>query len=108
LKYAELTKHIPNYTTLSYSDLERNADFAFYFSSPHLGSLAPRLPNTANTAFLQCRPGARLRPDLTSWLAQSEETVLYLSLGSSIRFEHLPANTIALFERVGTRQRKNI
>ena len=38
-----------------YSDLERNADFAFYFSSPHLGSVAPRLPNTANTAFIQCR-----------------------------------------------------
>ena len=39
----------------SYSDLERNADFAFYFSSPHLGSVAPRLPNTANTAFIQTR-----------------------------------------------------
>ena len=39
----------------SYTDLERNADFAFYFSSPHLGSVAPRLPNTANTAFIQCR-----------------------------------------------------
>jgi hypothetical protein len=99
-----LTKHIPNYTTASYSDLERNANFAFYFSSPHLGSMSPRLPNTANTAFLQCRPGGRLGPDLTTWLAQSEESVIYLSLGSTIRLEHLPANTLALFEKVVTEQ----
>ena len=48
----------------SYSDLERNADFAFYFSSPHLGSVAPRLPNTANTAFIQTRQVNQLTPSL--------------------------------------------
>jgi len=100
-QYAELREHIPNYTMASsYSDLERNADFAFYFSSPHLGSVAPRLPNTANTAFIQTRPGRRLNEDLQSWLNKSNASVVYVSMGSIIRSEHLPEKHLETFEKV--------
>jgi len=102
-QYAELKRHIPNYTTMSYSDLERNADFAFYFSSPHLGSMAPRLPNTANTAFIQCRPGENLDPDLESWLASSNDTVVYFSFGSAVQPELLTPATLTMFEKVFAR-----
>ena len=147
-----------------YSDLERNADFAFYFSSPHLGSVAPRLPNTANTAFIQCRQvihpsgrdltlyekaitiiqsnllmvksgyqkyrfiqctwqklkifiarqvialksrsqcfcrqGRKLTEDLYSWLGRSNKSVVYISMGSIIRSEHLPDKHLQTFEKV--------
>ena len=152
-----------------YSDLERNADFAFYFSSPHLGSVAPRLPNTANTAFIQCRQvihpsgrdltlyerattiaisriiqsnllmvrletkntssssargknlrifivrqaialksqsqcfcrqGRQLTEDLYSWLGRSNKSVVYISMGSIIRSEHLPDKHLQTFEKV--------
>jgi len=100
-QYAELREHIPNYTMASrYSDLERNADFAFYFSSPHLGSVAPRLPNTANTAFIQCRQGRKLTEDLYSWLGRSNKSVVYISMGSIIRSEHLPDKHLQTFEKV--------
>ena len=36
-RYMELQKHVPMYNLLDYPALERNADFGFYFSSPHLG-----------------------------------------------------------------------
>jgi len=88
---------------MSYSDLERNADFAFYFSSPHLGSMAPRLPNTANTAFIQCRPGENLDPDLESWLASSNDTVVYFSFGSTVQPELLTPATLTMFEKVFAR-----
>ena len=151
-----------------YSDLERNADFAFYFSSPHLGSVAPRLPNTANTAFIQCRQvihpsgrdltlceraltisriiqsnllmvksgyqkylfiqctwqkasrifiarqvialkspsqcfcrqGRKLTENLYSWLGRSNKSVVYISMGSTIRSEHLPDKHLQTFEKV--------
>ena len=54
-QYMELKKHIPSYELLDYPELERNADFGFYFSSPLLGQVAARLPNTANLGFIHCR-----------------------------------------------------
>ena len=54
-QYAELKKHVPSYELSDYSELERNSDFGFYFSSPLLGQVAPRLPNTADLGFIQCR-----------------------------------------------------
>ena len=54
-QYAELKKHVPSYELSDYSELERNSDFGFYFSSPLLGQVAPRLPNTADLGFIHCR-----------------------------------------------------
>ena len=54
-QYKELKKHVPMYKLLNYPELERNADFGFYFSSPLLGQVAPRLPNTASLGFIHCR-----------------------------------------------------
>ena len=54
-QYEQLKKHVPNYTLLDYPALERNADFGFYFTSPLLGQVAPRLPNTADLGFIHCR-----------------------------------------------------
>ena len=54
-QYQEMKKQVPNYTMLDYPALERNADFGFYFTSPHLGQVATRLPNTAYLGFIHCR-----------------------------------------------------
>ena len=54
-QYMELQKHVPTYRLMDYPALERNAAFGFYFSSPHLGQVAPRLPNTASLGFIHCR-----------------------------------------------------
>ena len=54
-QYLKLKKHIPKYNLLDYPSLERNADFGFYFTSPILGQVAARLPNTANLGFIHCR-----------------------------------------------------
>ena len=54
-QYLELQKHVPMYSLMDYPALERNAGFGFYFSSPHLGQVAPRLPNTASLGFIHCR-----------------------------------------------------
>ena len=54
-QYMELQKHVPMYSLMDYPALERNADFGFYFTSPILGQVAARLPNTANLGFIHCR-----------------------------------------------------
>ena len=45
----------PNYTLGDYDTLERNADAGFYSTSPLLGQVMPRLPNTLNVGFIHCR-----------------------------------------------------
>ena len=45
----------PNYTLSDYDSLERNADAGFYSTSPLLGQVMPRLPNTVNVGFIHCR-----------------------------------------------------
>ena len=45
----------PNYTLSDYNSLERNADAGFYSTSPLLGQVMPRLPNTVNVGFIHCR-----------------------------------------------------
>ena len=45
----------PNYTLTDYDSLERNADAGFYSTSPLLGQVMPRLPNTVNVGFIHCR-----------------------------------------------------
>ena len=45
----------PNYTLADYDTLERNADAGFYSTSPLLGQVMPRLPNTVNVGFIHCR-----------------------------------------------------
>ena len=40
-----------------YPALERDAEAGFYFTSPALGQLMPRLPNTVNLGFIHCRCG---------------------------------------------------
>jgi len=47
--------HDPNYTLSDYGALERNTDAAFYFTSPFLGQVMPRLPNAINVGFIHCR-----------------------------------------------------
>ena len=47
--------HDPNYTLSDYGTLERNTDAAFYFTSPFLGQVMPRLPNAINVGFIHCR-----------------------------------------------------
>ena len=46
---------MPSYQVSDYASLERDADMGFYFSSPVLGQVFPRLPNTLNVGFIHCR-----------------------------------------------------
>ena len=46
------------------------------------------------------RPGENLDPDLESWLASSNDTVVYFSFGSAVQPELLTPATLTMFEKV--------
>ena len=47
-----------------------------------------------------CRQGRKLTKDLYSWLGRSNKSVVYISMGSTIRSEHLPDKHLQTFEKV--------
>jgi len=89
--------HDPNYTLSDYGTLERNTDAAFYFTSPFLGQVMPRLPNAINVGFIHCRSGNDLSVEIKEWINSSTEPIIFMSMGSSLQ---LPDNVLLLFEQV--------
>ena len=102
-----------------YPALERDAEAGFYFTSPVLGQLMPRLPNTVNLGFIHCRcghsravtghsrsftvplpshrPGSPLAPSLASWLEAGQDPVIFMSMGSIYQVQD---HVLDLFQQV--------
>ena len=107
-----------------YPTLERDAEAGFYFTSPALGQLMPRLPNTVNLGFIHCRcghsravtgpsrsftvpwhtftchhdrPGSPLAPSLASWLEAGQDPVIFMSMGSIYQVQD---HVLDLFQQV--------
>ena len=102
-----------------YPALERDAEAGFYFTSPVLGQLMPRLPNTVNLGFIHCRcghsravtghsrsftvplpshrPGSPLAPSLTRWLEAGQDPVIFMSMGSIYQVQD---HVLDLFQQV--------
>jgi len=89
---------VPSYQVSDYASLERDADMGFYFSSPVLGQVFPRLPNTLNVGFIHCRSGKKLPSQIAEWLdSDLESPVIYISMGSIVQ---LSDSALDLFQQV--------
>jgi len=74
----------------SIRDLERKVSFAMTHTHPALFPIRPSMPYTAEIACAHCRPGKKLPKDLDDYMNNSENGVIYFSIGSHTRGVLIP------------------
>ena len=48
------------------------------------------------------RKGKPLKPEIESWINRSpaNQSIVYMSMGSLVKFDHVPSKTVEIFEKV--------
>ncbi len=94
-----LRKYFPELQT-SPDDLRNSVQLLFINTHPALGFVRPITPKTIQLGFMQIEKPKPLPTDLKKFLDDSENGVIYMSLGSNVRSSDLNEGFLSIFRNV--------
>ncbi|KAG5679792.1 hypothetical protein PVAND_009330 [Polypedilum vanderplanki] len=92
-----IEKFYPNYS-INFDNLRNRVEFIMVNTHPALGFIRPILPNTIQLGFMHIEEPKPIEDEnLKKFLDDSENSVIYMSLGSSVKTKDLNNKTLEMF-----------
>lgn len=96
----QIKKHFPT-VKASIKQLDDRIQLLMTNTNPAMGSIRPLLPNTIQLGFMHIEPPKQLpSSELKSFLDNSKNGVIYMSLGSNVQSKDLSAEILQTFLKV--------
>lgn len=92
-------KHFPN-STMTPAEMMSSVQLLMTNTHPVMGFVRPIVPTTIQLGFLHIEPPRKLSADWQTYLDNSKNGVIYMSLGSNVRSADLSKANLNIFLNV--------